>query len=329
MTELILNAWAIDNTPEEVEVPTYTTPAPSENALADAVINSTNNTAAAGTFVNVSEDIATTECGMQVLWNMRGNVDIETMTTAWETAGLETTYGLTLPNPTTPKGALKRAMDALASRRVLVRPLAGRGSGFALVNERADTHLVDHEQQMRAMIDNQGKLVIAPWDHELAAPLKAAYDAALTSWSTKTLSYWFGSDLIKRQLCGVALRERGGTFYIPPMYVTAIKLVKECLEATSDHSVYLIPMIQAGDAVKLVLDSVVREAKAFTDETSETLANDPGKRALSTQTRKCDEMLDKLRTYAKMAGSTVDVLRASIEDLRGDAVAQMLTKQKS
>lgn len=288
------------------------------NTLADNTPNTT-----AGSFVAIDGE-HTESMGLMLMWNMRGTVNIEAARQAWADEGLDA-LGMVLPADTTPHAALKRALTVLSQRRVLVRPLGGRGSGWALVDETATEEQVTHEQALKACIDNEGALIVTPYDHSLAPLVREHYEAALAAWNVSTLSYWLGNAFVCGQLQGVALKERGGAYFIPPQSVPVIEKVQAVLHKVSDHSLYCIPMVQQRDAMRVVLDSVTREAREMSETLSDELAGgDLGKRALGKRQRDCDEMLNKLTAYDGLLGNALDAIKKRIGDLRGDAVATLL-----
>jgi hypothetical protein len=173
----------------------------------NAITPSTPNTRA-GDAIIIDGDAPDT--GVQLSWEGRGTVEIAALRRAWAEAGLE--GQIYLPADTTPHKALKIALDAMASRRVLVRPLGGRGDGFALVDESADADTVTHEQKLKAAIDKEGNLIVSPYYHPLAETVREEYAKALRYWTVGSLSEWLGTGLALRQLGGVAHKERGGRF---------------------------------------------------------------------------------------------------------------------
>lgn len=284
--------------------------------------NDTPNTKA-GSFIAVDGE-NTDGMGLMLMWNLRGSTHIETLRTKWAEAGL-LEQGYHLPKDTSPHTALRSALDVLKERRVIVRPLEGRGSGWALVSEEANTEEVTHQQQVKACIDKDDHLVVTPYDHPLAVRVREEYENALNFWSVADLSYWLGSSLVVKQMGGLALKERGGNYYVRPEEVAAVGKVKQVLESGGDHSIYQIPMVKVGDGMRLMLDAALSEATKMADKMADQLAKgDNGKRALGNAQRKCDEMLAKLTSYDDLLGNAHDAVKQRIGELRGDAVATLL-----
>ncbi|MCE5271948.1 hypothetical protein LLH00_11790, partial [bacterium] len=67
--------------------------------------------------------------GALVWWELSGEVDRARLTEAWALAGLDPDQ---VSDPVSSREALKRAMDDMRERHLLVRPLAG-ARGYSLV----------------------------------------------------------------------------------------------------------------------------------------------------------------------------------------------------
>ncbi len=94
--------------------------------------NQTTNT----TGTRVRQDIIAVldeqNAGAIMFWELSGQVDRETMLAAWKAAGLDPKL---VPDFPSDQEALRRAMESLREKHVLVRPC---GAGYALVGEREE-----------------------------------------------------------------------------------------------------------------------------------------------------------------------------------------------
>ncbi len=308
-TEIILNAITLNTLPT-IEAVVEPAPLP-EPAKAPAVD------------LSQSEYVAVTDAdpcaGVATWWSMSGPVNAEAFTGAWEAAGLDLAL---LPSPTTPLTALNVAIKSLTNKRRLRRPL--KGHGYALVSETASDTDVDHVQDLAAVVDTLGTLVITPWDHADAEGIRARYETALGQWSAD----YFGASMVGGALAhasGVSMRRMGGIYFIPQDATAFWASAKSVIEGNTDHTIYQMPVMRSGDAVKAVLDAVVSEATAASAKMADELASgDLGKRGLKSRAAKCDDMLGKLAAYEGLLGSALDSIKAKVTDLRGDAVAATL-----
>jgi hypothetical protein len=261
--------------------------------------------------------------GALVYWRLEGVLDPAELAVRWKAAGLDTALIPQTPAPTT---ALTRALREFSSRRRMIRSLDGR-AGHAIVNETAANDDLSYVTELKARLDPAGRPVFEPADHKLVPRLRADYDYQLSICSSEDVAAWLVR--LIRRLDGLALRDTGGFYYLPPAHVAEWQKIVDCLRAVSEHKVFLIPAMRTTDAVDALLDAIVQDAKTEADgmemELVEGLNGRPlGERALKSRVGKCEAVEAKVTRYEALLGTKLDVIRTRLEVLRGNLAAAAL-----
>jgi hypothetical protein len=259
--------------------------------------------------------------GVIVWWRLSGDASLEELTAEWEAAGLPAEE---LPSATGPAAALTRALGEHRGKRSLVRPLDA-DDGKALVEERANGEDLTYDVALRAKVDGLGRLVIDPPDHAYAKRLRAAYELHLARVAD------VGGWLVRRvrALDGVALRDTGGIYYLPPSSVPTWEKIATCLHLSSGHRVNGVPAMRTDDAVASILDALTVEATAAAEEMEAELREGLTPKKADHRVVRCAEVEAKVARYEALLGSKTDALVERLENLRASLAAVALASAPS
>jgi hypothetical protein len=230
-----------------------------------------------------------------------------------------------VPEDPPPRTALKRAVETLAEQRKLVRPLAGR-EGYSLVEETADGETLAYKQAVVATVDGVGKIKVEPSTGTLADSIAASYQRHLDNLVPSDIS-----TLLVRfteSLDAVALRARGGFYFLPPVAVDKFRLAAQVIRSVGAHVCYEIPALRTESAVQAILAAVEREAADEIEAFEAVLSNtEAGPRALKTQSKKCDRVATKVAGYEALLGTSLVELQERLSGLRSRLAEATLLAQ--
>lgn len=272
--------------------------------------------------------------GAVVYWRLSGGLDPVELATRWVDADLSEKL---LPATPTPVLALGRAMRTLKERRLLVRPLETR-SERALVRERAvvrngtnPVRDLTYSEELRAKLSPVGGIEVEPADHPKAEALRSAYSNALATLSPHDVGGWLVD--VVRAWDGVALRDSGGVYYLPPSGAGLWQRARGAIGLASSHVLHTIPALKTADAVAALLDSISAEAASEAEALAEDIgATDdagalPGPRALRTRLARCGAVEAKVARYEALLGGGLDAMRERLDSLRAMLSAAILTAE--
>jgi len=249
--------------------------------------------------------------GALVWWELSGDVSRDALIGAWKAAGLDDGK---VPDPVSPREALKRALDDMRERHLLVRPLAG-ARGYSLVEERAEDQKLEYAQQLTVQVDEAGALVFEPTIHPKQAEVvrrhfEQQWILTPADISGMLLRFCEGLD-------SVPMRSRGGFYFLPPSGVEKFRLAAQVLRLVSSHSLYEVPAMKSAEAVTAILAAVQHEAEAEAAAMVEILdSGEAGARALRSQSKRCERTETKLARYEELLGQRLPELQARLSTLR-------------
>lgn len=272
--------------------------------------------------VTVDKDMAD-EAGAVVYWSLSGDTSMDELEKVWNAANLDTKL---LPDTPTPERALRRALNEQRQQRRLVRPHKG---GWALVDETADDKL-EYKQLLHASINKIGHLEITDTlleAQELEDNITVAFEHHQEQLSQSDISVWLVVMAAKCQ--AVALRERGGIYFIPHASIGYWRTMTEVLGDVSEHTCFEIPALKTDQAVDAILAAVMREAQDAVDDIGREMgARELQKRALRSREDKCTAMLAKLDSYEALLGKSLDTMATKVEDLKISIGAALLEQME-
>jgi hypothetical protein len=254
--------------------------------------------------------------GALVYWRLNGELSPGHLSIPWVAAGLAEAL---LPQTPAPSTALARAMRELGSQRKMIRPLDRRGA-HALVSERAKDGDLTYDVELKASLDAAGRPVFTPAGHPYVNKVRADYSRHLDECSSDDVGAWLCK--IVRRMDGVALRDTGGFYYIPPTRLAEWTRVVECLAQVSGHRVFQIPAMNSPDTVAAVVDAVEQEAaQEAANMEAELTEGKLGERALNNRYKQCENVEQKVQRYEALLGRGLDTLRTRLEQLRANLAA--------
>lgn len=269
-----------------------------------------------------NEDLA----GAIVYWRLSGNANGDDLNNALRAAGVHEDALVSLP---TPKRAVRRALTEHQGGPLFVR--AGRQcGGLFLVRQTVTDGTPDFEVCVEARLDTAGNphFTAEPTSPTTATDLNDRFWHHIMHVNTTDISAWLIREA--RTCDAVSLRETGGVYFIPRHALDGWRRRVEALMANSLSRVYMVPAMNSEEAVDAMLDGLLDEARALTDELTAVLdADELGEAALRNRAKKAQALLDKLDRYERVIGSVLggkltDV-RNEIEEQKANAIAAALT----
>jgi len=258
--------------------------------------------------------------GAVVWWELHGSINREALLAAWTQAGLNPAH---VTQEISDKEALKRAMEQLKGKRMLVRPLGG--GTYSLVSERVqdDGIHADYTQDLTASFDDTGAVVFEPSDHAKIQQVRAEFAVQKSQLNARDISVML-LRFIKHSMA-VALRADGGFYFVPPAGIPTFRAAAKVLRSISAHQCYEIPAMRSSEAVAAILDAVAHEA-AYEIASMEAVldAGEAGPRALRSQARNCEQAAAKVASYEGLLGTKLTELQAQLESLRNRLVEAAL-----
>ena len=113
----------------------------------------------------------------------------------------------------------------------------------------------------------------------------------------------------------IALRPRGGVYFIPQAHVAEFAQYVEVLHETAVGShVYQIPAMQSDAAVQAILAALQAEVSEALAEINEDIASCVQNRVKDSRRLRCAKLQEKVKVYADLLQVNLDSLQDSIEE---------------
>lgn len=271
--------------------------------------------------IAVTENIE--EAGAVLYWSLSGGLDADKFEAAWIAGGLDANL---LPETPTPETALRRALNEQKQHRRLVRPIKG---GWAVVDETDGAQGLEYRTRLTAHLNKIGHLRIDDPDDTdaeiIGADIATAYRRHQDMLTQNDISTWLVN--MARKCQAVALRDRGGIYFIPHEALEHWRAMTGTLTDVSDHTCFEIPALKTEQAVDAILDAITREAEAVAaDMEKELMEGDLKQRALQTRSRKCEEVMAKLNSYEKLLGKSLSTISDRVDTIQADLAAATLAQ---
>lgn len=273
--------------------------------------------------IAVNDALAGELAGASTWWQLSGVVNAGAFFQAGLAAGIA---GAHLPSETSPKTALRRACNEVSDKRTLARSLPG--GGWAIVRETTtgDASELAHAVIATVKLTPSGSLEFSVCDSngELADAIRVAYWRARGELDASDLSAWL-VDTAER-IGAVALRDRGGVYFIPRGAVDTWRKVAEVLRSQAQNcDVYELPTLRSAEAIRSILAAITREAEqAANDMMAKIDSGELGERALRARGADCAALADKLSAYESLLGVSLDAVKATVENVASAAQAAAL-----
>jgi hypothetical protein len=271
------------------------------------------------------EGVDASMCGVTTWWELSGLCEAEPLRDALNDRDVPAELH---PVDTTPAAALARALRDVFGDN-LIRPLKGQRGAWAVVEETQvgdalDTADLQYSLQFRVMLNEEDSLDFSfhgssltdqqkSW---LSIRLETEYEDQLAMLSTTEISAWL-SKMATQQSYAVALRTRGGFYYVPQSSTAFWELITEALSEATDHTIFTIPALRRTDAVDAVMSAVMSEVDRSLVTISEDMkGGDLGKRAVRTRVSSCEGLLEKLSVYSDLLGGKLGDVQERIRSTR-------------
>jgi len=241
--------------------------------------------------------------------------EYEALKSALHAAG----FGFLTPEVSTPKRSLKLAIREVCgqSGTTMIRPLE-QSYGYTIVDEERHEWSNDYSNERSFVLDiDSGTLTMSPQDNpELMQSVAEAYVRNLSHVPPIALS----NIMVKAvdAMNGVALRDRGGVYWLPQDSVRKWKQLAAAVEKASvkeDATTIYMMHTQADDeCLRAVKDGIIHEMGIELEKITEAIDSGKlGKRALKSKEKAAVGLRDKLTGYETILGETLNTVRQSIE----------------
>jgi BMFP domain-containing protein YqiC len=255
-------------------------------------------------------------------WRLSGGTPLGALRGAWVEQGLDTTL---LPEPPSDETVLRRALNEVASKRRLVRPLKTRGS-FLVVDEiPVGEDRLDWQPVMQVEMSDGG----SPSFHgmgggdyyELRDKIRDDFSRLRGELSPADVSAWLVK--LAEQVTSTSLRDSGGVYFVPKDGMDFWRKAAVAIQSASAHRIYKIPAVRNEECVEAVLDAVVVETINEMDALTRELQDDDadmGTRALRTRAGRLSMLETKVNAYEAMlhvkGESGASEVKAKLDNLR-------------
>ncbi len=252
--------------------------------------------------------------GSVTFWVLSGVIEFGKLEAAWRSRGLDVAL---LPPRTSPKTALRRAMDALVTGQGsmvkngseqgwLGHFVRGKDTGKTAYTLEVEACLAanpHHEPQLRSA--DGGNV-----DEGIADVIVLGYMRELRTIHHHDLSSWMVASL--RRANSVSLRESGGLYFLPAgPGLDEWRAMADVLAEATHCRIFEIPAMASKMAAQAVLEALTREVREYVEGIDEQLGK-VGSRALATRKTELAAYAGKLAVFEGVIGEKLDALREQI-----------------
>jgi len=271
--------------------------------------------------------------GAVTYWSLSGIESLEDFRRELTAAGFGDEFRPTDP---TDEQVLKRAVQAAANKRQLVRNVS-RGH-YALIQE-VTTQNADGEEELsyvtllHAAVKGEGVRFTVTrkttegdkWHEESAAALVRVREGVqqyTDEYTSDDLAVWLRQAV--ERLMGLGLRPRGGVYFVPRESLKRWESLVSVVQNCGNNTVYNLPAVDCAQAVESVLDSVSAKVGDLFETVDTYLAGDVTKRGLASQERTLTQAKAVLEHYCGLLGRTLPVFSERLTQLSGALAAATL-----
>lgn len=266
-------------------------------------------------------------CGAIMYWTLTGDVKHSDLKAALVGAGL----GHLCPKQVTEEQALKRALDEVKDKRVLIRNLKGKGR-WAVVLETVDGDALRYAELFRATVVgdtlNLTRRDFPTGDSEAAkvmqTSVRIAYEHAMTVLAQRDISGWLSKQVVPA-LDAVALRDSGGVYFVPKDKVALMDKIAGVLG--TEQTIYRIPAMNAATAADAVLAAIETESTTAITEIETWLADNTERQERSIKAREgiMVEVKEKLTRYETLFGRRMTEMHNRLAKVRNTLAGVSVT----
>jgi len=282
--------------------------------------------------VDLDAEVNKRACGRITMWSLNGDVTVEALTKA-----LEIVESKALP-PEAPSAlvALNRAVETVAKAMGhLDKHHLGRGEWAIVGKGETEKGLDGVQRKLVYDIECTAKIVREGDTERLEIAgkgedqIRAAYDIAKATLAPADIGTWLCDKLT--QLGALALRDRGGVYFVPQPQVWKWDRIIAALKKCSKHVVNIIPAMRSQDAVDAILTSLTADTRAECDKIVADIGDgELGTKALATREKTAADLLARVSQYEELLGTKLDALRAVLDETKNAvAVAALATASDS
>lgn len=247
--------------------------------------------------------------GAVVYWQLTGTVHTETLKNAWLAAGLREDL---LPKQIGPTMAFSRALKEFECRNVLVRKHNKGGWGILATQEVEGKMAFVETARVWLGEDNTIKFDGAETGWALE-DLERLFRDAMENLSHIDVSAWFV--WLLGQFHAVALRDRGGIYFVPRQAMELFHQAKAVIETVSQHVLCEIPAMHSSEAVQAIFDAISREAADTLMDVANEIAGDIGPRAARNRMEDLNTLKTKVAGYEALLGRELGGVKDQIKAL--------------
>lgn len=272
--------------------------------------------------LNQDNDIEAKAAGRIVWWTLSGDVNRDALALALAGEG----SAFEAPPEPSPKVAITRAAHevAKAMRGDAHQTKQGAWCIVGKASKEDGGATLAYPINLEAVLGADYRPVVTGDD---PAAFLAAFDAARASLASIDVGNWL-CDVLTR-VGAVALRERGGIYFVPRDAVAKWERVTRALASASGHKIHAMPAMRTADAVDAILSAITADTERQCDETNAEIRGDDehkplGKRGLANRHQEMQGLLERLARYEDILGTRLDGLRTGIENVRASLSAAIL-----
>lgn len=268
--------------------------------------------------------------GLMVWWELSGNVDMDDLRDAFESHAWDP--GEMPAQPSLELALARAAAAAITTKRQLLRPLSKRGA-WEIVQEQPMTgpdgvERNHYTSMLRGWVEKteSGPELRVEGDETLRAATLAKVKFYRNVLTPTDYSAWLLGRAVS--LHAVALRQRGGFYFLPKDKIGYWRQIQSITRSCSAHGMFEVPAMRSDEAVEAIISSVRNEALRQVESIEQWLKQETlSTRGLNSSERQADEMKAKLAHYCKLLGQSLPDLEQRLENLTGAIQAARIVQQ--
>lgn len=268
-----------------------------------------------------------TTCGCVTWWRLEGGLRLQILREAWEAEGLPLDA---LPPATSHAAALRRAVQSIALKDVLARPIKAfneRPAGWALVREEQVNGELTYSTVLECWLNPIGQVTFKRGTNpreSVEYAIQHAYSMAMLDLQATDVGSWLAY-LVQGTCDAVSLRAGGGVYFVPAHKLGTWNAIIDCVNAASSHCISTVQALRADDAIEAFLNALQQEVQDVCTHTLEELQGEGiGKRAASHRVRRMEALSAKLTAYEALLGKKLPELSTQITEVTALGTAMML-----
>jgi hypothetical protein len=270
--------------------------------------------------INTDEHIQKSACGLITMWSCSGEVTVDALASALKAAESSALP----PEPPSALVALNRAVKNVAKELGhLDVHHKGRGE-WAIVGDGVEVEIageigkkaLSYPINCIAKVEKgqDGAEDVLTIEGQGADKIRAAYAYAKGQLAPADIGNWLCEKVAK--LGGVALRDRGGVYFVPRGTPTVKwNKIAAALKKCSRHNVHVIYSMKSADAIEAILSALTADTLEQCKKVDEGIAT-LGDKGLKNREVETAELFGRIDLYEGLLGQKLDDLRSAVERTR-------------